>query len=698
MTGPSKSYIESIGVYLPAHTVTTDEVLEGCVNQIRFPLEDLTGIATRRMAGETEFAIDLAEKAVADCLANSRNTPEDVDLVICAHIARFDGPNRVTYEPCSAVRLKKRFGFHNALVFDVSNACAGMFSAIYVVDALIKAGAIRCGMVVSGEYITHLTKTAQKEIDGFMDPRLACLTLGDAGAAIMMQESPSDNVGFHLIDMYTLGKYSPLCIAGPSTHEHGGAAMVTDSIRATAAVVEHGTRHAAHALSMSPLPLEEFRHVIPHQTSKTSISEGLSEVAQLFGKNLQGIVVNNIKHRGNTASNSHFVAVKDQILSNTIKSGDSVMFCFSGSGITIGTALYTFDDLPDRVRGTSGNGREIEGEISLDDEPQPYRPDKTPRVRIEAIGTAVPEDCLPVEAAPSNDDLPAEAEAEDEPDEPDEPDTRKMVARAAENCLADSSHDRAEIDLLMNVGLYRSDFIAEPAVAPMAAGDLEINHGCQPQDEQRTLAFDLLNGSIGFLNACCVAAGAIKADRAKKVMIVAAETEHNAELRPQRMCGLKDAGSAVILDQSPHGETGFGGFLFKDFTEHLELFNSYVSIGGGPARLSFTRSPDLQDRFLECIGQTVPELLASEGLDASRIKLVLPPQISAKFVSRLGEVINVDQARIVDVSCDEGDLFTSSIPWALQHVRQTGIVESGDLGLLIAVSPGIQVGCAVYYF
>ena len=68
-----------------------------------------------------------------------------------------------------------------AIVFDITNACAGMFTGMQIVDSFISAGLIRRGMVVSGEFITGITRTAQIEITEFLDPRLACLTVGDAG-------------------------------------------------------------------------------------------------------------------------------------------------------------------------------------------------------------------------------------------------------------------------------------------------------------------------------------------------------------------------------------------------------------------------------------------------------------------------------------------------------------------------------------
>src|SRR4051812_13503355 len=56
--------IESLGVYLPPRSVTTKEVIRGCKRMILFPLEKMTGIHSRRMAGDGEYSIDLARKAV----------------------------------------------------------------------------------------------------------------------------------------------------------------------------------------------------------------------------------------------------------------------------------------------------------------------------------------------------------------------------------------------------------------------------------------------------------------------------------------------------------------------------------------------------------------------------------------------------------------------------------------------------------
>ena len=240
--------------------VSTDTVLAGCVNDIGIPLERLTGIKNRRMAGHGEFSIDLARQAVADCLARSSYGPEEIDLVISCNISRCDGPGHTfMFEPSTAARLRDQCGLTSALAFDITNACAGMFTGI---SRGRRVPADRIGSARNGgqRRIHHpLTETAQKEIEGPMDARLACLTLGDAGAAVILERGPNGRVGFHDIDMATLGRYSSLCVAKASDGPHGGAIMFVDSIAATAAAVKRSVPYVAAVMQAARMAARALR-------------------------------------------------------------------------------------------------------------------------------------------------------------------------------------------------------------------------------------------------------------------------------------------------------------------------------------------------------------------------------------------------------------------------------------------------------
>ncbi len=670
-TARVNTIIESIGVYLPPKVVSTREVLENCHKPVVFPLEQLTGIVSRRMAGETEFSIDLAKKAVENCLANSKYHPEDIDLLICSNISRCDGPDfQFSFEPSTSIRLKQHFGFTNALVFDVSNACTGMFTAVSIVDAFLKAGLIRRGMVVSGEYTTHLVKTAQKEIEGYLDSRLACLTLGDAGAAMILEQSPDNKVGFHEIELYTLGHYYDLCIARATEKEHGGAIMFTDSVKVSSVNIQQAVSHAAYVLGRSAWSPEAFQHIIMHQTSQMTMNDAAREINTFLGKELctKDNVINNIAERGNTATTTHVVALMDYILSNKIHSGDNVIFGITGSGATIGTALYTFDDLPDRLRQLA-SGQKTD-KVKEKAEQFPLTP-PTRRVRVESIGT-----------------LPEQAQVKRK--------TMELAQAAATNCLEKSSYSKSDIDLLIFAGVYRDDFICEPAIASMIAGELRMNDTIESQQDKKTFALDLFNGAIGFLNACYVGTGMIQAKKMQRVLVVASEIENNKQVFPTELRGLSEIGSAVILDESPDGQTGFGNFVFRDFTSYIDAFKAYGVQRNGKTGMHFEKDPELETCYLQCIREAVDELLRVEQLGISQIKVILPPQISPAFITALSNTMNLSRDRFVDPA-HGGDLFTSSLAYTLQYVREQHLVKPGDIGLIISIGAGIQVGCATYY-
>lgn len=665
--------IESLAVYLPEKSLSTKEVLEGCRKRVLFPLEKMTGIKSRRIAGESEFSIDLAHKAIADCLGKSKYLPEHIDLLICCNVSRYDGPDRLSFEPSTATKLRDSFGFTNALVFDINNACAGMFTAIMITDALMKTGAIRCGMVASGEYISHLTTTAQKEIDGFMDPRLACLTVGDAGAAIILERSPHPGLGFQEIDMYTLGKYSSLCIAKVTEEAHGGAIMHTDSIMQTTVAVKNAVMHGKDMMERCGWSPESFGHLIMHQTSETALRDVARALNDAYGKAVchNGNTVYNIAERGNTATTTHIVALHDMICRGDLQSMERAIFGISGSGQTVGTALYTFDDLPDRLRRIDRDGRP--DKMPSRDRTRQRRVQPSTRVRIAGLGT------LPGEHGLGRDAV-------------------KLGRAAAERCLRDASYQPSDMDLLIYAGVYRNDFLAEPAVAALLAGELQVNDDIASIKQKRSFAFDVFNGAVGFLNGCYLASRLIEAQRFGTVLVVASEIENNAAMPSRGLRGLSETGAALILDAAGDGKAGFGNFVFRYQTDHINALSAYTARAEGRTFLRVDMAADIQSYYLEGAPAAISELLEIEGLNASQISIVFGPQISREFSTALSKRLGIPREKFVDVERDGNDLFTCALPYALQHARDGNRPEPGDIGLIICVGAGIQVGCAVYYF
>jgi 3-oxoacyl-[acyl-carrier-protein] synthase III len=369
----------------------------------------------------------------------------------------------------------------------------------------------------------------------------------------------------------------------------------------------------------------------------------------------------------------------DEILSGRIRSGDNVVFGISGSGQTVGAAVYTFDDLPDRLR-----------ERRAHPGPLRHRAGSSAYTGSSATARAAP--------APTNDRrVPIEAIGTVPRDGPLRP-TLELCRVAAEDCLARSGRDRSDIGLLLHAGVYHTEGVSEPAIAALIAGDVGINATFEPPPAARTLAFDILNGAVGFLQACYVAVQTIRAERTSAAMVVASEVEGDRNVTVVRdALAYAQLGSAVLLARTA-GASGFGRFAFKSFPRHLEAMSAHVTYELGTAHVFFRNDPRVQDDFLACVPEVVHELLERDGLELSRVKAIFPPQISTTFIARLADALHVSLDRCIDVTLPDRDLFTSSLPYALQDARCREIVGPGDIGLLIAAGSGIQVGCALYHF
>jgi 3-oxoacyl-[acyl-carrier-protein] synthase III len=266
-------------------------------------------------------------------------------------------------------------------------------------------------------------------------------------------------------------------------------------------------------------------------------------------------------------------------------------------------------------------------------------------------------------------------------------------------CLENSELAPADISLLLSVGTYRSEHLMEPAVAALLAERLDCNIDPLPQSQQRTFAFDVINGSAGFLKGCYLATKWITEGKGYAAMVVASEIENNRDLSPDHFQGLEEMASATLLEEALDDSSGFLDFHFRDFPEHLALETSIATPQSeGKCVLKFHRDAGLLDRYLDCIEVTLQEFLAEQKLSLDEIRWILPPQISEEFTEAFIKRLDADAARIPVHEKPNADMRTSSTPALLEALMESGRIQPGDLGLLINVGSGIQVGCALYQF
>ncbi len=229
------------------------------------------------------------------------------------------------------------------MTFDLSNACAGMLTGVTVLNNWIRQGTVERGLVVSGEYISQLGQNAARHVRNIMSKELACLTLGDAGAALLLERATPGSGGISLAGFTTVADYSRLCLAYPKGHDPG-ARMFTDSRGIQRAAIANTPLLLHEVLEAAGIAMHDIDHVITHQTSARAIRKGMAAMSASFGDSPQHDAVITVDRYGNTASTTHTVALVEELEAGRIRPGETIALIALASGLEIGVVLLTVDE------------------------------------------------------------------------------------------------------------------------------------------------------------------------------------------------------------------------------------------------------------------------------------------------------------------------------------------------------------------
>ncbi len=344
--GSFASRFVGIGASLPERRLSSDELMASTEYSTGIDLERLTGVRERRIAGDGEDSYTLALAAARDALAHADCTAEDLDVLIVSSITHYVGGLRMQLDPPLSVSLKEALGARQAMSFDISNACAGMMTGVFLLNDMIRQGRIRRGMVVSGEYISQLGVNAAREIRTMMDDQLASLTLGDAGAAAILERAPQGAPGIEVAGFTTLAEHSRLCLAFPAKIGRG-ASMYSDARTLQEVGIADTVPMLREALNQAGLEFDEIDYFIPHQTSARAITKGVKEFSEVMGSAPKHVVVT-VNEFVNTSSTTHFVALCKYLREGRFLKDDRVLLLSIASGLEVGIVIFKVDQLVER--------------------------------------------------------------------------------------------------------------------------------------------------------------------------------------------------------------------------------------------------------------------------------------------------------------------------------------------------------------
>jgi 3-oxoacyl-[acyl-carrier-protein] synthase-3 len=341
-----RTRFEALGAHLPEKIVSTADLIAGMNAPPPFDLEAITGIRTRRVRGEGEDSLALALTAARACLKRSRYAARELDVVISCSITRSRGPHVQCFEPSFAAVIAQELGAPQAIHFDVSNACAGMMTGVFALDRMIKAGIVKNGLVVSGECITPIAETAQKEISEPFDPQFGSLTVGDSGVAVVVDGLGTDADELHYVELTTCAEYALLCIGMPSELGNGAALYTNNAEMHKAERVQLWPRFHMEFLKQrgSSFQDEKYDVLVHHQVGTKAMRNFSRFGGEIFGTEMppQLSVVETL---GNTATTSHFVVLHEHLREKRVPKGAKVLLVPAASGVVAGCLAATISSL-----------------------------------------------------------------------------------------------------------------------------------------------------------------------------------------------------------------------------------------------------------------------------------------------------------------------------------------------------------------
>ena len=273
-------------------------------------------------------------------------------------------------------------------------------------------------------------------------------------------------------------------------------------------------------------------------------------------------------------------------------------------------------------------------------------------------------------------------------------------ARAAARCLATAGLQKADVELIINTGVYRERNIGEPALATLIQKQLGANVDpiLGPQSS-RTFSFDLLNGPGAFLNAIEVAGAMLKNRRFKNALIVANDVHPSVKSVPG--FPFAQVGSAVLLKHTDDENEGFKKLAFKTTAETDLGFRSYVNLrdAGRDARHVVTIEMDegYVKRLKEFVAKTADELLRSHAGNGSAVTHILCSLPTPSFGHEVAEALSLPPERVASRYEDFADAHSSSLAASYHTAKSRQVFRRGDKILFISAGAGLTCGCGLYY-
>ncbi|MFJ9817786.1 beta-ketoacyl-ACP synthase III [Streptomyces sp. NPDC101151] len=330
---PPAAVLCGLAGWVPSRVVTNDQLAERLDTDDAW-IRTRTGIRRRHVIEPGQATSDLAVEAGRRALRHAG--ADSVDAVIVTTTT----PDRPC--PATAPAVAARLGLAGAAAFDVGAVCTGFVYGLATAAGLITSGVAERVLLIGAD--TYST---------IVDPldRANAIIFGDGAGAVVLRAGQADTPGaIGHFDLGSDGAHEDLITitaGGSRQRSAGGEVQHRDrhfAMRGNEVYRHAVTRMAESAravLGRAGWQTGDVDHFVPHQANLRI----LHSVADDLGLPRERCVTN-VDAVGNTGAASIPLALADAVTREALRPGDRLLLTAFGGGLTWGSCLSTWPELP----------------------------------------------------------------------------------------------------------------------------------------------------------------------------------------------------------------------------------------------------------------------------------------------------------------------------------------------------------------
>ena len=318
--------IRSIGAYLPERVVTNAEL----ETQYGFEpgwIERRTGILQRRYAADDEGTSDLAVRAARQAIEKAGVNKDDIDLVL---VGTFT-PDFTC--PSTACLVQEKLGL-DAPAVDLHAACSGFMYALATGAQYVATGNSQLALLIGADINSRIVEPGDQGVAPLFGDAAGAVLMsrGSTEQGLLCYQLGADGTGGSMLDRPVGGTSRPLTAELVAAGQHY---LKMDGRNVFKWAIQAVTETIDLVLEKANVGVDDVKLFVLHQANIRIIDHAMKVLGIPSEK-----VFNNLDRVGNTSAASIPLVLNEAYDQGKIESGDLVMMCGFGAGLTWGTGLF----------------------------------------------------------------------------------------------------------------------------------------------------------------------------------------------------------------------------------------------------------------------------------------------------------------------------------------------------------------------